>query len=162
MDLKNIKIIKNEDLDKYIDNFNLNGVHLSENGLCLLKMKGYNKNLLEELKIKVRSCDFGSNCLMEDGVIVNEKMKGLFEEFSKYFNGNINNDYALTLEISLGVEGIVNYFIAGGNNVQELCTGIYIQNISQLDNPYFKEVIKDIDDYLYELVKKYKLENLYK
>lgn len=158
LEIKKINKV-DEEYDNYLDSLALDYAFHLKKGACIINEHGVVEiNIFSELNLKVASCEYGA---CTDTGYGNMKMKKLAkligEKFGEVYWGE-EGGLHIALEITLKDYSTVVYFIAGGNKGQELCVGMYIQNIKQLQDKKLRETISYIDNWLYDAIIKSELD----
>ena len=150
------------DYDSYLDDLGMNiCFHLRERSFVYVKGAIMKVNIFSDLNLKVSSCEYGANI---SGINRNAKMEYLAKLIEKKFGPvewGEEGGLHISLQIELEDDSKAIYFISGGNKGQELCVGMYVQSMNQLQDDELGETIKYIDDWLYEAISDSGLYRLY-
>lgn len=150
------------DYDSYLDDLGMNiYFHLREGSFVNVKGAIMKVNIFSDLNLKVSSSEYGANI---SGINRNAKMEHLAKLIERKF-GSVEwgeeGGLHISLQIELEDDSKAIYFISGGNKGQELCVGMYVQSMNQLQDDELGETIKYIDDWLYEAISASGLHRLY-
>jgi hypothetical protein len=155
--MKNIWTNVNGATEEYIDSFEVR-FHVSDFGMILNGNTPVYRNVAKELSLQLISCHYGNNA-SQFGLHPNmlHFIKLLEQNYGK-IDTEVPGFYCL-LETVVDKKKIL-YFIAAGNNGQEISTGFYLENIKMLDHPEVQKVMKEIDKELYQLILKAKVSKI--
>lgn len=140
--------------DKYFDKFPIS-FHISRSGIVLGKNGLINRNIAKEWGLKLLSCDYGDNSVAFDMHPSMHRLISLVE--NTYGKISVNNHGVLGFYSCIEIQiqnGSVAYFIAAGNNGQELSTGVYMSSEVLLDDEMAKKEIQNIDSQFFDFVER--------
>ena len=147
VEFKNVSNISEEKLDKYSVSFNISDI--SPVMIRKPKYSFINRNIAEELNLKVISCDYGANSY---GCSFNTKMDKFINILEgKYGKVEIMREplnFSLRLLFEVENKECI-YFIGTANNGQEIVTGVYLEEIETLDNEIFRDTLCSLDEEMY-------------
>lgn len=147
VELKNVSNISEEKIEEYSVSFNISNL-----SPIMIRKPNYswiNRNIAEELNLKVISCDYGADSY---GCSFNPKLDKfiniLEEKYGKveYYNETLG--FTLKLLFKADNKECI-YFIGTGNNGQEVVTGVYLQDVKTLDNEIFRGTLCLLDEEMF-------------
>lgn len=152
VEFKNVSNISEKELDKYGVSFNISNI--SPIMIRKPKYNWINRNIAEELNLKVISCDYGAdsygcsfNIKMDRFIDILEEKYGKVEIMREPLN------FCLRLLFEIDNKKYI-YFIGTANNGQEIVTGVYLEDIEALDNELFKNTLYSLDEEMYNYLEK--------
>ncbi|QST02447.1 hypothetical protein IMZ31_23650 (plasmid) [Pontibacillus sp. ALD_SL1] len=127
--------------------------HVSELGGVFTDKGVLHRNPTNEYGLKLLSARYGEDSF---GFSLHPKMAALKKELEDRFGVAETEEVPFLLRIETSVaNGIISYFIAAGNNGQELSSGFYLSDETLLDDREAITAMKEIDKAVFGIVQKH-------
>lgn len=137
--------------DDYFEQFDVR-FHVSEFNGIFTNDQLIKRNMADELNLQFISSLYGDN-LTSEGLHPNIKkfVEAIEKEYGEVLYSDIPG-FIIQLEVNTQ-EGLMTYFVAAGNNGQELSTGFYLEHKEMLDSKNVHDIMKELDSRFFELLK---------
>lgn len=149
------KNVSNQD-EHYFDEFPVY-FHLSDFGVIMNDREAIRRNIANEWNLQFISGRYGDDLdysTTKYGSMAKSILSFIEQIEHRYGHVHVSNQthgFHFALEIT-EENGKWIYFIAAGNNGQELSTGCYLTEIHLLDNSKMKEHLQELDQLFHQII----------